>query len=110
MPTHLQGQWNEIWERIDSRKKVSKTSLQNLVNDTVEWFQDKAEKDKAVLVKTLQHAEAALADIGDADREPEDDVKWCEDRAAEAIPMVRKTLTDVGAKHTGLVIGGGNGL
>ena len=106
LPKHLYGQWNEIWDRIDSRKKVSKTSLQNLLNDTVEWFQEKADEDKGKLVRALQHAEAALADIGDADREPEDNVKWCEDRAAEAIPLVRRTLTKVGAKHTGLVIGG----
>ena len=42
----------------------------------------------AALVK----AEAALADIGDADREPGDDVAWCERRAAEALPAVRAML------------------
>lgn len=37
-------------------------------------------------------AEAALSDIGDADREPGDDVAWCERRAAQALPEVRQAL------------------
>ena len=41
---------------------------------------------------TLAYAEAALADIGDADREPGDDLAWCEARAAEALPRVRAHL------------------
>ena len=41
---------------------------------------------------TLTYAEAALADIGDADREPGDDLAWCEARAAEALPRVRAVL------------------
>lgn len=40
----------------------------------------------------LREAEAALADIGDADREPGDDLAWCERRAAEALPNVRAAL------------------
>jgi hypothetical protein len=40
----------------------------------------------------LEIAEAALADIGDADREPGDDVAWCEARATEALPVVRAAL------------------
>jgi len=40
----------------------------------------------------LEIAEAALADIGDADREPGDDVAWCEARATEALPTVRAAL------------------
>jgi hypothetical protein len=40
----------------------------------------------------LAYAEAALADIGDADREPGDDLAWCEARAAEALPRVRAAL------------------
>jgi hypothetical protein len=38
-------------------------------------------------------AEAALSDIGDADREPGDDVAWCEARAAQALPIVRAALS-----------------
>ena len=40
----------------------------------------------------LALAEAALADIGDADREPGDDMAWCERRAARALPAVRAAL------------------
>ena len=44
------------------------------------------------LVRALEIAEAALADIGDADREPGDDVAWCEARAAQALPGLRAVL------------------
>jgi hypothetical protein len=40
----------------------------------------------------LKTAEAALADIGDADREAGDDLAWCERRAAQALPAVRAAL------------------
>jgi hypothetical protein len=42
----------------------------------------------------LKLAEAALSDIGDADREPGDDVAWCERRAAEPLPIVRSALKE----------------
>lgn len=45
------------------------------------------------LKMALASAEAALADIGDADREPGDDLAWCEARAAQALPAVRAALT-----------------
>lgn len=45
-----------------------------------------------LLHQALHIAEAALADIGDADREPGDDLKWCEERAAAALPAVREAL------------------
>ena len=45
------------------------------------------------LLEALKHAEAALADIGDADREPGDDLAWCEARAAEALPRIRAAIT-----------------
>ena len=38
-------------------------------------------------------AEAALSDIGDADREPGDDLEWCERRAAQDLPIIRAALT-----------------
>ena len=41
----------------------------------------------------MTKAEAALADIGDADREPGDDVAWCERRAAQALPAIRAALS-----------------
>lgn len=54
-------------------------------------------QDVGRLVDALRKAEAALADIGDADREPGDDLAWCERRAAEALPVVRAAL----AAHKG---------
>jgi hypothetical protein len=48
------------------------------------------------LLSALVAAEAALADIGDADREPSDDLAWCEKRAAEALPIIRKAIADAG--------------
>lgn len=49
-----------------------------------------AERDK--LKTALKEAEAALADIGDAEREPSDNLAWCEARAAKALPTVRASL------------------
>lgn len=46
------------------------------------------------LAEALRIAEAALADIGDADREPGDDVAWCERRARLGLKVVRDTLRD----------------
>lgn len=45
------------------------------------------------MAAALRKAEAALADIGDAEREPGDDLEWCEQRAAEALPAVRAALS-----------------
>lgn len=48
---------------------------------------------RADLVRgAMMKAEAALADIGDADREPGDDLAWCERRAAQALPEIRAAL------------------
>lgn len=44
------------------------------------------------LREDLRYAEAALADIGDADRETGDDLAWCERRAAKALPRVRAAI------------------
>ena len=44
------------------------------------------------LIRALELAEAALADIGDADREPGDDIAWAERRAAQDLPRVRHAL------------------
>lgn len=55
---------------------------------------------RADLVRAaLTKAEAALADIGDADREPGDDVAWCERRAAQALPTVRAALHPTAAQE-----------
>lgn len=44
------------------------------------------------LREDLRYAEAALSDIGDAEREPGDDLAWCERRAAKALPRVRAAI------------------
>ena len=44
------------------------------------------------LWEALRIAEAALSDIGDADREPGDDLAWCEQRAYVPLPMIRMVL------------------
>lgn len=51
------------------------------------------------LERALRVAEATLADIGDADREPGDDLAWCERRAEQALPTVRKTLASRAPKE-----------
>lgn len=48
--------------------------------------------DRDEVLKALQYAEAALSDIGDAEREEGDDLAWCENRAAEALPTIRGVL------------------
>jgi len=53
------------------------------------------ERTNAVLLEALKLAEAALSDIGDAEREPDDDVAWCEARAAQAIPQARAAIAEV---------------
>ena len=44
------------------------------------------------LIRALELAEAALADIGDAEREPGDDLAWAEARAAQDLPRLRSIL------------------
>lgn len=52
------------------------------------------------LRRALFTAEAALSDIGDADREPGDNLAWCERRAAEHLPEIRAALA---ARKDGIV-------
>jgi hypothetical protein len=44
------------------------------------------------LIRALELAEAGLADIGDADHEPGDDLAWAEARAARDLPRIRQAL------------------
>ena len=44
------------------------------------------------LIRALELAEAGLADIGDADRKPGDDLAWAEARAAQDLPRIRRIL------------------
>jgi len=52
-------------------------------------------KDEALklALEALVVAEAGLADIGDADRDPTDDLAWCEKRAAQALAIPRQAIT-----------------
>ena len=66
-------------------------------DDVTNWVTEQAAQARVAAERErwrdeLAYAEAALADIGDADREPGDDLAWCEARAAEALPRVRAAL------------------
>jgi len=52
------------------------------------------------LIRALELAEAALADIGDAEREPGDDLAWAEARAARDLPRIRASLARWGCTTT----------
>lgn len=58
--------------------------------------------DRDQLLGVLSYAECALGDIGDADREPGDDLEWCERRAAEALPRIRELLLAHGKTTTAM--------
>ena len=60
--------------------------------DAAETRLRELERNAAILRTALKTAEAALADIGDADREPGDNLQWCERRAVEALPAVRAAI------------------
>jgi hypothetical protein len=69
-------------------------AMNESVNDLIAEFR-RLRTANVDLAAALVIAEAALSDIGDADREPGDDVAWCERRASIAIPIAREAL----AKH-----------
>jgi len=53
------------------------------------------------LIRALELAEAALADIGDAERESGDDLAWAESRAAQDLPRIREALARWGRPAAG---------
>ena len=53
---------------------------------------DEARVSVAMLWAAAKLAESALADIGDSDHEPTDDLAWCELRAQRTLPVVRFAL------------------
>ena len=71
------------WRALANRERVYAEALDELGS---------LARENALLRVALREAEAALADIGDADREPGDDLAWCERRAAKALPNVRAAL------------------
>jgi hypothetical protein len=81
------GYWQEGDEISPDYDTVALRDTANL------YDRYKAERADALeLVEALKKAEAALSDIGDADREPEDDIAWCERRAAQDLQMIRAAL------------------
>jgi hypothetical protein len=87
-------------------KDLTKDQRLNLLNDYPENISASSYShvmdDRDQLLDVLSYAECALGDIGDADREPGDDMEWCEERAAKALPRVRKLLQAHGRKITNL--------
>ena len=85
-----------IWLQCGDDPEASRCNFSELAEVT--WSADEAthvciEYVRADLVRdAMMKAEAALADIGDADREPGDDLAWCERRAAQALPEIRAAL------------------
>lgn len=100
---HTPGPWSVDWENADL---FSQTSARAWINaeglhhigyvDGPNSYERAANarliEQAPTLLDALKFAEAALADIGDADREPGDDLAWCEARAAEALPRVRAAI------------------
>lgn len=99
LPNNLVEKWVSLFDSLNEiSPDVISVKVKDLLRDTAYSY----DKEKDALILALQEAECALGDIGDADREPGDDVEWCEKRAAEALPKVREALNKVGAKHSGI--------
>ena len=64
----------------------------------LERERDEARISVAMLWAAAKLAESALADIGDSDHEPTDDLAWCELRAQRTLPVVRFALAATEAK------------
>lgn len=75
----------------DSHKFTSSQTVRVALDAAADLITAQAERIKA-LEAGLRIAEAALADIGDAEREEGDDLAWCEARAAKALPLIRPLL------------------
>lgn len=97
LPEGLSDSLIDSWVSLLNSDKVS-DEVKSLIDNTMQSMARK----NIILLRSLQYAESALGDIGDAEREPEDDLEWCEKRAAEALLEVRKVLNYFGAKHSGI--------
>jgi len=64
----------------------------------LERERDEARISVAMLWAAAKLAESALADIGDSDHEPTDDLAWCELRAQRTLPVVRFALAATESK------------
>jgi hypothetical protein len=68
------------------------TSTHPLAAEARAYFAQPEPDGPTELIRALELAEAALADIGDAEREPGDDLAWAEARAAQDLPRIRAVL------------------
>ena len=80
----------EVRAEVEAAKRMTETVHESLRIAVANELAAEARAER--LAEALRVAEAALADIGDADREPGDDVAWCERRAAQALPTARAAL------------------
>lgn len=91
----LEAELAQAWRDIETLPVVELAARNSSVADYVKHWEGRvttAEALNAELVEVLRKAKAALEDIGDADREPGDDLAWCEARAAEPLPLIRAAL------------------
>lgn len=86
--------WVQVNCDIETTSRLRSRAVAKLLHVEVERLQA---ENKAML-KALKLAEAGLADIGDADREPGDDLAWCERRAAEPLPIIRAAIAKAEGK------------
>ena len=67
-------------------------SWRSLPSDGMDDEPTEAQIENKVLRDALEHAEDALADIGDEDQGPIGNILWCKRRAAGVLPLVRAAL------------------
>lgn len=85
--------WDSGWVQYHDDSEPLPTKWDSPPNEVAAFvLKIEAEAEITKLREALSTAEAALADIGDADREPGDDLAWCERRAAQALPAIRAAL------------------
>ena len=102
---HRIGGWGDIAaDEIERHKRASSQHMTQALKNGADFHAAQAEiaslkadlgalrAENERLRRALVSAEAALSGIGDADREPGDDVAWCEMRAAASLPIVRAAL------------------
>lgn len=89
-------EWKKRAEQAEAEVSALRAEREVIGAETVKYAEKSGRLEAKVdrLTEALRIAEAALADIGDADREPGDDVEWCERRASLGLRKVRDTLRD----------------
>lgn len=87
--------------RADTQHPAYGFTPAGLLNLLAEVVGEARKQDEALIrqmLDVLVIAEAGLADIGDADREPGDDLAWCEARAAQALREPREAIAAAKAR------------